>query len=96
MQFSLDYRERITQKYGPVVLDALDLHSPLNERDALPAVVDLSYPMVYYVVKGLEGFGLVAKTGGMIHITERGKIALALVRGYVVKRPKWSFLPNRR
>lgn len=82
---SPEYRERATKKYGPRILEALDTRSPLHERVVLTPSVDLSYPMVYYVVRGLQDYGLVVKVGPMVYLTERGKIAIALIRGSIRK-----------
>lgn len=78
------YRQIIGERYKLRILEVLCENEGIRQKD-LAKAARIHTMATHYGIKLLEHFGLAAKSAAMWYITERGKIAAALVCGKHVK-----------
>lgn len=85
---TLEYAKRYGIKCSMDVLEALNGYD--YRRPTLAAVSGVDESTVYWATLHMIGHGLVVNMSGRFHITERGKIILAIHHGKQKRKMVWA------
>lgn len=83
-----NYVVACAQSHAIEFLEAVERMEPAARISDLPEVAGYSGAFCHYGVAYLKDCGLVSRLTGFAHLTERGRIALAIYRGKQ-RRKQW-------